>query len=45
VLILFAAMRERTAVADVPDIFRGPAIALVTAGLMSLAFMGFSGLD
>ncbi len=44
VLVLFAAMRERIAVADVPVIFRGPAIALVTAGLMSMAFMGFSGL-
>ncbi len=44
VLILFAAMRERITVADVPVAFRGPAIALITAGLMSLAFMGFSGL-
>ena len=44
VLILFAAMRERIAVADVPAPFRGPAIALITAGLMSMAFMGFSGL-
>jgi electron transport complex protein RnfA len=44
VLILFAAMRERIAVADVPVPFQGAAIALVTAGLMSLAFMGFSGL-
>jgi electron transport complex protein RnfA len=44
VLILFAAMRERIAVADVPVPFKGPAIALITAGLMSLAFMGFSGL-
>ncbi len=44
VLVLFAAMRERITVADVPAIFRGPAIALITAGLMSLAFMGFSGL-
>ena len=44
VLIIFAAMRERITVADVPVAFRGPAIALVTAGLMSLAFMGFSGL-
>ena len=44
VLVLFAAMRERITVADVPAIFRGPAIALVTAGLMSMAFMGFSGL-
>ncbi|WP_455376124.1 electron transport complex subunit RsxA [Kaarinaea lacus] len=45
VLISFAAMRERIMVADVPATFKGPAIALVTAGLMSLAFMGFSGLD
>jgi electron transport complex protein RnfA len=44
VLILFAAMRERIAVADVPVAFRGPAIALITAGLMSLAFMGFAGM-
>ena len=44
VLILFAAMRERIAAADVPVHFQGAAIALVTAGLMSLAFMGFSGL-
>lgn len=44
VLILFSAMRERIEVADVPASFRGPSIALITAGLMSLAFMGFSGL-
>lgn len=44
VLILFAALRERIAAADVPVAFRGPSIALITAGLMSLAFMGFSGL-
>lgn len=44
VLILFAAMRERITVADVPEAFKGNAIALITAGLMSLAFMGFSGL-
>ncbi len=44
VMILFAAIRERVAVAEVPDAFRGAAIALITAGLMSLAFMGFSGL-
>lgn len=44
VLVLFAAMRERIAAADVPVHFQGAAIALVTAGLMSLAFMGFSGL-
>nr|WP_296751820.1 electron transport complex subunit RsxA [Thioalkalivibrio sp.] len=44
VLILFSAIRERIAAADVPVPFRGSAIAMVTAGLMSLAFMGFSGL-
>jgi electron transport complex protein RnfA len=43
-LILFASLRERVDVADVPTIFRGNAIALVTASLMALAFMGFSGL-
>jgi electron transport complex protein RnfA len=44
VLVLFASMRERVAVADVPEPFQGSAIALITAGLMSLAFMGFAGL-
>lgn len=44
VLVLFAAVRERVAVADVPLPFKGNAIALITAGLMSMAFMGFAGL-
>ncbi|GGO72427.1 electron transport complex subunit A [Bowmanella pacifica] len=44
VLILFAAMRERLAAADVPTPFKGASIAMITAGLMSLAFMGFTGL-
>jgi electron transport complex protein RnfA len=44
VLILFAAMRERINVADVPGPFKGSAIGLITAGLMSLAFMGLAGL-
>ncbi|WP_404393729.1 electron transport complex subunit RsxA [Pseudoalteromonas phenolica] len=44
VLVLFAALRERLAVADVPTPFKGASIAMITAGLMSLAFMGFSGL-
>jgi electron transport complex protein RnfA len=43
-MVLFAGMRERMEGADVPGIFKGSAIAMVTAGLMSLAFMGFSGL-
>ncbi|HCC80139.1 MULTISPECIES: electron transport complex subunit RsxA [Methylophaga] len=44
VLIIFAAMRERLAAADVPVPFQGAAIGLITAGLMSMAFMGFAGL-
>ena len=44
VMVLFAGMRERMEGADVPEIFKGSAIAMITAGLMSLAFMGFSGL-
>ena len=44
VLILFSAMRERLAAADVPTPFKGASIAMITAGLMSLAFMGFTGL-
>ena len=44
VLVLFAAMRERIAAADVPQPFRGAAIGMITASLMSLAFMGFAGL-
>ncbi len=43
-LVLFASLRERVDVADVPSIFKGNAIALITASLMALAFMGFSGL-
>ena len=44
VLVLFASMRERMESADVPVPFQGAAIAFITAGLMSLAFMGFAGL-
>ncbi len=44
VLVIFSAIRERIAVADVPVPFQGAAIALITAGLMSMAFMGFVGL-
>lgn len=44
VLVLFSAMRERLETADVPASWRGAPIALATAGLMSLAFMGFSGM-
>ncbi len=44
VLILFAALRERLEAADVPGAFKGTSIAMITAGIMSLAFMGFAGL-
>ncbi|KGJ87788.1 electron transport complex subunit RsxA [Colwellia psychrerythraea] len=44
VLVMFSAMREKLAHADVPGPFKGTAIAMITAGLMSLAFLGFTGL-
>ena len=44
VLVLFSAMRERLAASDLPEAFQGNAIGLITAGLMALAFMGFTGL-
>ncbi len=44
VLLLFAGIRERLTVADLPAAFKGAPTALVTAGIMSLAFLGFSGL-
>lgn len=44
VLVLFAAIRERVIAADVPETFQGAPIVFITAGIMALAFMGFSGL-
>ncbi|MBW9256462.1 MAG: electron transport complex subunit RsxA [Candidatus Thiodiazotropha sp. (ex. Lucinisca nassula)] len=44
VLVMFAGLRERLALANVPQAFSGTPIAYVVAGLMSLAFMGFAGL-
>ena len=44
VLVLFSGIRERISAADVPEPFQGNAIALITAGIMSLVFMGFFGL-
>ncbi|AEI15095.1 electron transport complex, RnfABCDGE type, A subunit [Flexistipes sinusarabici DSM 4947] len=43
-LIIFSGIRERVELADVPKYFRGVPIAFVTAGILALAFMGFSGL-
>lgn len=44
ILVLFSALRERLALADIPAPFKGSAVALMSAGIMSLAFMGFSGM-
>ncbi|MBK9441131.1 MAG: electron transport complex subunit RsxA [Comamonadaceae bacterium] len=44
VLVIFAGLRERLAVADVPKSFEGAPIGFITAGVLSLAFMGFAGL-
>jgi len=43
-IVLFAGIRERLEIADVPEIFKGFPIALITASLMSIAFLGFAGL-
>ena len=44
-IVLFASIRERVDKADPPECFKGVPIALITAGLLALAFMGFSGLS
>ncbi len=44
VMVLFAGLRERLALANVPVVFSGAPIAFITAGLLSMAFMGFTGL-
>jgi len=44
VLVIFAGLRERLALADVPKVFEGAPIGFITAGVLSLAFMGFAGL-
>ena len=43
-LVLFAGLRERLELEEVPEAFRGTPIALITAGILAMAFMGFSGL-
>lgn len=43
-IILFAGIRERLEISEIPEIFKGFPIALITAGLMSIAFLGFTGL-
>ncbi|APW45435.1 electron transport complex subunit RsxA [Rhodoferax antarcticus] len=44
VLVIFAGLRERLALGDVPKVFEGAPIGFITAGVLSLAFMGFAGL-
>lgn len=44
VMVIFAGLRERLALMSVPDTFSGTPIAFITAGILSLAFMGFAGL-
>ncbi|NNM52895.1 MAG: electron transport complex subunit RsxA [Pseudomonadales bacterium] len=44
IMIIFAGLRERLALAQVPAVFAGAPIAFVTAGLLAMTFMGFSGL-
>lgn len=44
VMVVFAGLRERMAMAEIPAPFKGVPIGFVTAGLLSMAFMGFSGL-
>ena len=43
-IVLFASLRERVDKADTPECFKGYPIALIAAGLLALAFMGFSGM-
>jgi Na+-translocating ferredoxin:NAD+ oxidoreductase subunit A len=45
VMVIFAGLRERLALAEVPRLFAGPPIGFITASLLALAFMGFSGIS
>ena len=45
VMVIFAGLRERLALAEVPQLFAGPPIGFITASLLALAFMGFSGIS
>ena len=43
-MVLFAGLRERLELADLPKAMKGVPVALLTAGILAMAFMGFSGL-
>jgi electron transport complex protein RnfA len=45
VMVIFAGLRERLAVSDAPRLFEGPPLGFITASLLALAFMGFSGIS
>jgi electron transport complex protein RnfA len=45
VMIIFAGLRERLALATVPRLFAGPPIGFIVASLLAMAFMGFSGIS
>jgi electron transport complex protein RnfA len=45
VMVIFAGLRERLALADVPRLFAGPPVGFIVASLLALAFMGFSGMS
>ncbi len=45
VMVMFAGLRERLAVSDAPRLFDGPPLGFITASLLALAFMGFSGIS
>jgi electron transport complex protein RnfA len=45
VMVIFAGLRERLALASVPQLFAGPPIAFILASLLAMAFMGFSGIS
>ncbi len=45
VMVMFAGLRERLAVSDAPRLFEGPPLGFITASLLALAFMGFSGIS
>ena len=45
VMVIFAGLRERIALSEVPVLFAGPPIGFITASLLALAFMGFSGMS
>ncbi|HBA32814.1 MAG TPA: electron transport complex subunit RsxA, partial [Gammaproteobacteria bacterium] len=44
VMVIFAGLRQRLSIANVPELFSGTPVGLITAGLLSMIFMGFGGL-